>query len=52
MVREPALERTFQGPMAAELRDRNPERSGDPDWVSYNAQVYERRSRSRWRRSA
>jgi hypothetical protein len=43
MVREAALERTFQGPIAAELRDRDPDRSGDPDSVSYNAQFYERR---------
>ena len=38
-----ALERTFQGPPGAELRARDPERSGDPDWVRYNAQFYERR---------
>ena len=41
--REQALERTFQGPLGAELRQIDPERSGDPDWVSYNAQFYERR---------
>jgi hypothetical protein len=38
-----ALERTFQGPLGAELRARDPQRSGDPDWVRYNAQFYERR---------
>jgi hypothetical protein len=43
MDREAALERAFQGPIGAELRARDPERSGDPDWVSYNAQFYERR---------
>lgn len=41
--REAALERAFQGPLGAELRSVDPERSGDPDWVSYNAQFYERR---------
>jgi hypothetical protein len=38
-----ALERAFQGPLGAELRSRDPQRSGDPDWVRYNAQFYERR---------
>ncbi|MGH2824387.1 MAG: hypothetical protein ACRDLY_15495 [Thermoleophilaceae bacterium] len=41
--RDVALERAFQGPLGAELRARDPERSGNPDWVSYNAQFYERR---------
>lgn len=41
--RDVALERVFQGPLGAELRARDPERSGDPDWVRYNAQFYERR---------
>jgi hypothetical protein len=41
--REQALTRTFQGPLGAELRAIDPERSGDPQWVSYNAQFYERR---------
>jgi hypothetical protein len=40
---ETALERTFQGPLGADLRTADPERSGDPDWVRYNAQFYERR---------
>ena len=40
---EAALERTFQGPLGAELRARDPQRSGDPEWVRYNAQFYERR---------
>jgi hypothetical protein len=41
--RDAALERTFQGPLGAELRSRDPLRSGNPDWVRYNAQFYERR---------
>jgi hypothetical protein len=41
--RDTALDRVFQGPLGAELRARDPERSGDPDWVRYNAQFYERR---------
>jgi hypothetical protein len=41
--RDVALERVFQGPLGAELRARDPERSGDPGWVRYNAQFYERR---------
>ncbi len=38
-----ALKRTFEAPLGAELRSRDPERSGDPDWVRYNAQFYARR---------
>ena len=41
--RQESLARTFQGPLAAELRAIDPTRSGDMDWVSYNAQFYERR---------
>jgi hypothetical protein len=41
--REEALARTFQGPQGEEMRAIDPERSGDPEWVSYNAQFYERR---------
>jgi hypothetical protein len=41
--RAQALQETFQGPLAAELRQIDPERTGDPEWVSYNAQFYERR---------
>ena len=41
--RDTALERAFEGPLGAELRRRDPHRSGDPDWVRYNAQFYERR---------
>lgn len=38
-----ALARTFQGPLGARLRAIDPERSGDPGWVAYNARFYERR---------
>lgn len=38
-----ALARAFQGPLGAELRKVDPERSGDPEWVAYNARFYERR---------
>jgi len=41
--REQALAETFQGPQGAAMRAVDPERSGDPEWVSYNAQFYERR---------
>jgi hypothetical protein len=38
-----ALKRVFQGPLGAEMRRVDPERSGDPEWVAYNAKFYERR---------
>jgi hypothetical protein len=41
--RQDALDRTFQGPLGERLRAIDPERSGDPAWVRYNAQFYERR---------
>jgi hypothetical protein len=41
--RDDALRQTFQGSLGAELRRRDPERSGDPAWVSYNSKFYERR---------
>ncbi|HEU0023996.1 MAG TPA: hypothetical protein VFQ12_05175 [Thermoleophilaceae bacterium] len=41
--RDEALERSFQGRLGAELRRRDPQRTGDPGWVRYNAQFYERR---------
>ena len=41
--RPASLERTFQGPMGAELRIIDPEKSGDPAWVAYHAKFYERR---------
>lgn len=43
MDRAAALDRAFQGPLGAELRRVDPERSGDPAWVRYNAAFYERR---------
>jgi hypothetical protein len=43
MDRDEALAATFGGPLGAELRRIDPERSGDPAWVRYNAQFYERR---------
>jgi hypothetical protein len=41
--RDAALMETFQGPLGAKLRARDPLRSGNPDWVRFNAQFYERR---------
>jgi hypothetical protein len=41
--RDEALDRTFQGSLGSELRTRDPLRSGNPAWVRYNAQFYERR---------
>jgi hypothetical protein len=41
--RDAALTRTFEGPLGAQLRRIDPHRSGNPDWVAYNAQFYERR---------
>jgi hypothetical protein len=41
--REQALVETFQGPKGDTLRAIDPERSGDPEWVLYNAQFYTRR---------
>jgi hypothetical protein len=38
-----ALHRAFDGPLAADLRAVDPERSGSPQWVAYNARFYERR---------
>ena len=43
MDRDTSLERVFGGPLGAELRTRDPDRSGNPEWVRYNAQFYERR---------
>jgi hypothetical protein len=40
---EAALRETFGGPLGAELRARDPIRSGSMDWVRYNTQFYERR---------
>ncbi len=41
--RDTALDRAFEGHVGAELRRRDPLHSGDPAWVRYNAQFYERR---------
>ncbi len=38
-----ALDETFQGPLAADLRRIDPEHTGSRAWVNYNAQFYERR---------
>ena len=38
-----ALRAAFQGPLGADLRAIDPERSGSPQWVAYNAHFYERR---------
>jgi hypothetical protein len=38
-----SLTEAFQGPLGADLRRVDPTRSGNPDWVDYNAQFYERR---------
>jgi hypothetical protein len=38
-----ALREAFQGPLGARLRAIDPERSGSPQWVAYNARFYERR---------
>jgi hypothetical protein len=38
-----ALHRAFDGPLAADLRQLDRERSGSPQWVAYNARFYERR---------
>lgn len=41
--RDRSLARTFGGPIGAELRQRDPTRSGTPSWSAYHAQFYERR---------
>jgi hypothetical protein len=38
-----AMKRTFEGPLSAELRARDPQKTGDPEWVKYNEPFYERR---------
>lgn len=38
-----AIDRTFEGPLSAELRRRDPHHTGDPTWVAYNEPFYERR---------
>ncbi len=43
MAKPDALRRAFGGPLGAHLRSIDPERSGSPLWVAYNARFYERR---------
>jgi hypothetical protein len=38
-----AFRRTFEGPISAELRARDPDHTGDAAWVKYNEPFYERR---------
>jgi len=38
-----ALDRTFDGPLSAELQARDPNHTGNADWVEYNEPFYERR---------
>jgi hypothetical protein len=38
-----ALKEAFQGPLSEQLRRIDPEKAGDPAWVAYNEQFYERR---------
>jgi hypothetical protein len=38
-----AFRRAFEGPLSAELRTRDPEKTGNPRWVKYNEPFYERR---------
>jgi hypothetical protein len=38
-----AFRQTFEGPISAELRARDPEHTGNPAWVKYNEPFYERR---------
>ena len=38
-----AFDRTFEGPLSAELRARDPNHTGNPTWVEYNEPFYERR---------
>lgn len=38
-----AMAQTFRGPLSAELRSRDPQKTGDPTWVAYNERFYQRR---------
>jgi hypothetical protein len=40
---EEAFDETFEGPLSDELRRRDPEQTGNPEWVRYNEPFYERR---------
>ncbi len=39
-----AFRKTFQGPLSAELRAKDPQKTGNPSWVEYNEPFYERRA--------
>jgi hypothetical protein len=43
LSRHDALSRAFEGPLGERLRRVDPERSGSPQWVAYNARFYARR---------
>jgi hypothetical protein len=38
-----AMRRTFQGPISAQLRARDPQKTANPAWVEYNEPFYQRR---------
>ena len=38
-----AMQRVFRGPLSAELRARDPQKTGNAHWVKYNEPFYERR---------
>jgi hypothetical protein len=38
-----AMKRTFGSPLSAELRARDPQKTGNPTWVKYNEPFYDRR---------
>ena len=38
-----AIAKTFEGPLSAELRGKDPLHTGNPTWVAYNEPFYERR---------
>jgi hypothetical protein len=38
-----AMQRAFRGPLSAELRARDPQKTGSPRWVTYNEPFYDRR---------
>ena len=43
MDHDAAMVLTFEGPLSAELRARDPDHTGDRAWVAYNEPFYERR---------
>jgi hypothetical protein len=38
-----AMQRVFRGPLSSELRARDPQKTGNPRWVTYNEPFYDRR---------